>query len=307
MKYLSPKLLADAIGVSESSLKRWADEGRLAVERTAGGHRRIPLGEAVRFLRQSGMRAVRPELLGLPAGSVGKRRDVTGRESATERLIDALLEDRAADARSLIVSLYTEGAPLGWLLDGPIRESLSHVGGLWEHGAAGVFLEHRATETCSRSLAELRSLMPPAAPDAPVAVGGSYAGDVYHIPPAMVALVLAEAGFQERNLGPDVPVDAMLAAIDHYRPRLAWQCFSIPPASEREAAQDLERIVRRLEGGSLVIGGKASHSLPLLPGVGMVPLGSMTELAAFARGVLAGVEVGTAGTLGVGREGWTGT
>ncbi|HEX9106572.1 MAG TPA: MerR family DNA-binding transcriptional regulator, partial [Longimicrobiales bacterium] len=50
--YLSPRELAEAVGVSESSLKRWADRGVLAVERTAGGHRRIPLGEAVRFIRR---------------------------------------------------------------------------------------------------------------------------------------------------------------------------------------------------------------------------------------------------------------
>ena len=48
-RFLSPRQLAVAIGVSESSLKRWADDGRLAVERTAGGHRRIPLPEAVRW------------------------------------------------------------------------------------------------------------------------------------------------------------------------------------------------------------------------------------------------------------------
>jgi MerR family transcriptional regulator, light-induced transcriptional regulator len=56
MGHLSPKALAAAIGVSESSLKRWADEGRLAAERTAGGHRRIAVAEAVRFVRRRGSR-----------------------------------------------------------------------------------------------------------------------------------------------------------------------------------------------------------------------------------------------------------
>jgi len=62
---LSPKELAEAIGVSESSIKRWADGGRLAVQRTAGGHRRIPREEALRFLREEGLRPVRPEILGV--------------------------------------------------------------------------------------------------------------------------------------------------------------------------------------------------------------------------------------------------
>ena len=66
-RLLSPKELADAIGVSESSLKRWADAGRLQVARTEGGHRRIPIAEAVRFIRDTGAVVVRPDLLGLLA------------------------------------------------------------------------------------------------------------------------------------------------------------------------------------------------------------------------------------------------
>ena len=78
---LSPKELGSAIGVSESSLKRWADDGRLRVARTAGGHRRIELREAVRFIRASGFTVQRPELLGL-AELDGIERD------AIDRLLD---------------------------------------------------------------------------------------------------------------------------------------------------------------------------------------------------------------------------
>ena len=62
---LSPRDLADAIGVSESSLKRWADAGKIQVSRTDGGHRRIPLAEAVRFIRATGAQVVRPDILGI--------------------------------------------------------------------------------------------------------------------------------------------------------------------------------------------------------------------------------------------------
>ena len=66
--FLSPKDLAAAIGVSESSLKRWVDSGRLAVERTAGGHRRIPFQEAVRFVRAEGYRVQDPVCFGVLCG-----------------------------------------------------------------------------------------------------------------------------------------------------------------------------------------------------------------------------------------------
>src|SRR5215211_2356769 len=66
-KLLTPKDLADAIGASESSLRRWVDSGRVKMSRTAGGHRRIPLAEAIRFIRETHATVVRPDLLGLGA------------------------------------------------------------------------------------------------------------------------------------------------------------------------------------------------------------------------------------------------
>ena len=64
--YLSPADLAESLGLSVSTLKRWTDKGVLRVERTPGGHRRIAVSEALRFVRESGLRPVMPHRLGLP-------------------------------------------------------------------------------------------------------------------------------------------------------------------------------------------------------------------------------------------------
>ena len=48
-RLVSLKAAATAVGVSSSTLRRWADDGRLPAIRTAGGHRRFPL-EGVRRL-----------------------------------------------------------------------------------------------------------------------------------------------------------------------------------------------------------------------------------------------------------------
>ena len=60
---ISPRHLAEAIGMSESSLKRWADRGFLSVTRTAGGHRRIAVQEAIRFIRSRELTILDPVLL----------------------------------------------------------------------------------------------------------------------------------------------------------------------------------------------------------------------------------------------------
>lgn len=286
--HLSPRALAEALGVSESSIKRWTDEGRLAVERTAGGHRRIPVPEAVAFIRRAGLTPSRPELLGLPGGGPATMRRARDRSMVVERLYDALVGDRAGEAWSLIVSLYADGAGLAWLCDEVIRESLVKIGELWEHGPEGIFLEHRATETCLRALAEIARLIPQPPSGAPVALGGGVAGERYQVPSAMAALVLTEAGYHARNLGMDVPVDAMLAAVETHAPRLVWQSISVAPDRPAQVTRGLARLAEALAPGALVVGGRALEAVPLPALDNVHGLGSMAELSAFARGALGG-------------------
>ena len=65
-EYLSPRQLASALGLSESTLKRWIDRGHITVHKTLGGHRRIALPDAVAFIRKEGMPILDSGVLGLP-------------------------------------------------------------------------------------------------------------------------------------------------------------------------------------------------------------------------------------------------
>jgi hypothetical protein len=174
-EFLSPRDLAAAIGVSESSLKRWVDGGLLAASRTVGGHRRIAVSEAVRFIRSSGTPVLRPELLGLSGLRLERRGD---REAPpAEQLYAALAADDRPAVRSLIVGAFLAGEPLASLCDGPIRHALTRIGELWQHDPAGILIEHRAVDTVLQTLNMLRGLLAPPAAGAPTALGGAPAGD----------------------------------------------------------------------------------------------------------------------------------
>jgi len=61
----SPKQVAQALQVSESSVKRWCDRGVIRTDRTHGGHRRIPLEYLMEFLESTNRRIVDPDAIGL--------------------------------------------------------------------------------------------------------------------------------------------------------------------------------------------------------------------------------------------------
>ena len=61
----SPRKIAEALGVGESTVKRWIDAGRLEADRTLGGHRRVALEEVLRFVKEEGTDVVYPQAIGL--------------------------------------------------------------------------------------------------------------------------------------------------------------------------------------------------------------------------------------------------
>lgn len=290
---LSPRDLAKALGVSESSVKRWVDDGALEAVKTTGGHRRIPLAAAVRFIRRTGTPVLEPQLLtGSPLPTaVASMVPTASPEAVGDELWRALHGDDPAAGRALILSLYLAGWSVAAICDGPIRAVLARIGELWRHDEAGIFIEHRATDTCLQALAELRTMLPSPgrAATLPVAIGAAPAGDPYLLPSLMAALVLADQGFAERNLGPDTPTPVLAMAARHYRPRLVWVACAIEPRNPRELVAELEALSRSLRRarGEVVVGGRGVHALGPLP-AGVHGLGSMAELAAFGKGLVAG-------------------
>jgi excisionase family DNA binding protein len=282
---LTPKELADVIGASESSLRRWVDGGRIRMSRTAGGHRRIPLAEAVRFIRETGATVVRPELLGLDDLPVAG--PLVPGMTQDEQLFQALITGDARVARGLILSWYLEGRTLPALFDGPVRAAMHKVGDLWRHDPRGILVEHRATGICAAALDRLGDLLPAVDDRAPLALGGAPQGDPYVLPTRMAGLVVAEAGFRDVNFGANTPVELLADEAVARKARLVWLSVSAV-AEERTLRAAVGRLAESLGEHriDLVIGGV--HSPDVVPpgAAGANVIGSMGELAAFARGIL---------------------
>ncbi len=283
MRLLSPRELADALGVSESSLKRWVDAGKITAARTEGGHRRIPLLEAVRFIRESGAPLARPELLGMPEVAV-----VQGMPLRQDTFRQYLLDGDAVGARGWLLSRYLAGSSVAELSDGPIRDAMHQIGELWQHSPEGIFIEHRATDACLQALAHLRSTFEPPA-RAPLAIGATPEDDPYILATFMAAMVVASIGMRAVNLGPDTPVSAMERAYAHHvaagsPPALVWISATGHVLPER--ALEIERWLESLPGSTIaVVGGR--HGGDIAAGHPRIRRSeTMAELAAIVGEVL---------------------
>lgn len=216
---VSPKQVARAMQVSESSVKRWCDRGVIPTHYTAGGHRRIPVSGLLQFLRSSDQELVRPEALGLPA-STGQTHRIVDR--AALQFTEAIVQGDEERCRSISLDLYLAGHKLSTICDQVFARAFETVGARWECGQVEVYQERLGCEIALRVLNELRMIVPVRPVSAPLAIGGSVEGDPYNLATTMAELILRDVHWNAYSLGNNLPFPTLSAAIEDLRPRLFW-------------------------------------------------------------------------------------
>lgn len=282
-KLLTSKDLADALGVSESSLRRWTNNGVIRTSKTAGGHRRIPLSEAIRFIRESGAAVARPQILGLPALPTDAQ-GAANEGSANERLLEALKSGDEAGAKGQLLAMYLSGREIAAIVDGPVRHAMESLGELWQRSRAGILVEHRATDICLQAVNHLRHLLTPAGASAPAAVGGAPEGEMHGLASMAAASVLTEAGHRAVNYGAATPPPLLATAAAEQDADLVWMSVTYVADGGR-LRREIEQLGDALasRGTPLVLGGRAVGELNVRELSNVHVLGTMGELAAFAK------------------------
>jgi methanogenic corrinoid protein MtbC1 len=214
--------VARAIGVSESSLKRWCDQGLIKTVRTAGGHRKMDIAEVVRYVREQNHELVSPEILGLPPAS---EHASTGLTHGGPRLVDALLAGDELVARQIVFDLYLAKHSRSVIFDEVIAAAFREIGDRWACHDAEVYQERRACEIALRVLFDLRRVQQ--VPERKwLATGGTIEGDQYSLPSAMAELVLRDADFYAISLGTSIPFASLVKAVQKTEPKLFWLSVS---------------------------------------------------------------------------------
>lgn len=278
---LSPRQFAEAIGVSESSVRRWADDGRIKITRTAGGHRRIPRTEAIRFIREQDTPVVSPDLFQLEDSTADTDR---GAQVARTDLYDALRRGDGRTACNLVERMYVEGSSVAEICDGPLRQAMQKIGSMWPADERAILVEHRATNICVEALHQLRRSMATPPNTQLVAVGGAPERDPFVLPSLMVATVLADVGFDAVNLGPNTPLDVLTQSASEMKATLAWISVTavMPRVWYETSIPDAVRQLRE-QATQCVTGGQSvrRHLLPNDPSVHHFR--SLSEMAGFAK------------------------
>ena len=257
----SPKQVAIALGASESSVKRWCDQGAIPTIRTVGGHRKITLEGLQHFLRSSNRGLEAPQALGLPPLQQRREDMVPGGSDPDQELFrHALAEGDEDECRRVLWKRVRGGEFRSEVAGYLITDAMHGFGQAWDCDQLDAYQERRGCDICIRLINELRGDLPPIAERAPVAIGGTPQGDPYQLPTALVELSLREAGWNAVSLGNNLPTDSFLQAIQDYRPQLVWLSVSAISNLQTFIAEQLRLADHINDDVSLLVGGRALNA-----------------------------------------------
>ena len=215
--YLKTQQLADALGVSPSSVKRWVDRGMIPATKTVGKHRLIALSGALKFAKANNLPAER--LLAMSSSPATGEIDI----DVIEALLEALKSGDGRRASAIVSSAFRADRDAVALADGLVRPVMERIGQLWMVGDWDVYQEHQASQILAGSLMDLVRRSPgDDGSSRPLAVGAAPEGDVYTLPVLLGELVLRDGGWDVKNLGSNLPFRSLASAIRAYRPKLAF-------------------------------------------------------------------------------------
>lgn len=215
---LSPKQVAQALKVSESSVKRWCDKGSIATIYTDGGHRRIRLSDLAGFVRSRSLAIQDFPAIGLGSNPMSS----SDLQLARELLTEALLGGEENRSQEIILELYLAKVDVSEICDQVIARAFQEIGDQWACGEAEIYQERRGCKIAHRFLTRLIMMVSEPKADAPLAIGCSTEGDIYSLGSTMVELVLRDCGWRASALGENLPLSSLAAAIKAHQPRLVW-------------------------------------------------------------------------------------
>lgn len=251
-KYVSTEETALALGVGVSTVKRWADSGKLPIHRTAGGHRKVLRNELLRLIQNGVIPCKDASVL------LRETPDCNSTEEIRQTLQHRLQQGNEIAVRSLIHGLIDNGMSIASFADTILSPVMRSIGHEWEVETIDVFHEHRATQIVSSALQELKRDISLVSETAPLALGGGIENDLYTLANLLIELILLQQGWRVVNLGPHTPLSSFELALQELRPRLLWLSIS-HFVDDKAFIRDYPKLYRCAEQNNIAValGGQA--------------------------------------------------
>ena len=267
MTYLSTHEVAGLINVTVTTVKRWADEGKIPCHKTLGGHRKFLMKEIVQFAEDNAYPLSSTAALPLA------KRNARALEFAIQTMdyaklahvfyVDALRAERQA-LYDLLSYLYKQHISLPVLADDVVRPAMACIGEEWRSGKLDVDREHLASNAVLEALVQLNPELHRKPSHGLSAVCACAEGNQHELGLRLLAYALETEGWKVRYLGASTPFLTLRSFIKRSRPNLI--CVSATIVEKhidlRSEFQSIGKAARAMKATYLVGGSiSANYSI----------------------------------------------
>ena len=225
--YLSTADVSRLFGVTETTVKRWADEGTLRCQKTPGGHRKFEIRQVVEFAETHDFDPV-GALEFCDDDDAGLRIQAAVLERSYPILVDAYIRRAlipgAGRLFSFLTYLYQHRIQLWEIHDHIIRPAMQQIGERWARGELCISQEHEASYGTLDALARLQCQIRIKPPGGGSVVCATLGDDLHEIGLRCAAYLFASEGWETHYLGSRIPAQSVQKAIARWKPHIV--CLS---------------------------------------------------------------------------------
>jgi excisionase family DNA binding protein len=256
---LSTADVARLFNVTETTVKRWADEGELKCQKTPGGHRKFEVRQVIEFAEENHFEPV--ATLELPdsdalAGSIRIAILTRDYPKLVEAFVHKALSPDTKDLFQFLVYLYEHKIALWEIYDLILRPGMQQIGAKWERGEIEISREHHASAETIEAITKLQTQIYTKPSTGRSALFACLDSEMHEIGLRTAANLFEAEGWHTYNLGARTPFPSLLATIREVKPHVV--CLSL---TQQENVPDLpakihalSTLVRSLDA-RLAIGG----------------------------------------------------
>jgi excisionase family DNA binding protein len=282
---LSTADVARLFSVTETTVKRWADDGALRCQKTPGGHRKFEIRSVVAFAEKNQFD---------PAGVlafVGDKRFAEDLQVAilsrdysalVRTYVQRALSTDTTDLFAFLSFLYEHRISLAEICDRVLRPGMTEIGDLWAAGTIGINHEHRASYETMDALAKLQTEVRIKPANGQHVLCACLGEELHEIGLRCAANIFESEGWTVHYLGARTPVEAVVESIRELHPNAVSISITNPVVVERIAAE-LAAACAAIDGAycRLFVGGAAASRIADGAGVTATVLDSIVGLESY--------------------------
>jgi len=262
---ISTQEVAKMLNVTETTIKRWADENIIRCVKTPGGHRKFSLDEIVRFAEANGY-----EIAGShppPMNPAQLEELEIGVLTKNYRRIAKVFREEALQADregmfSLLLYLYKHQISLTVIVDEIMRPAFEFIGSQWVEGKLEISQEHAASQAATESLIRMMPQLHQKESNGLSVLCACLEDEFHETGLRGLAYSLECEGWKVQYTGSNTPIETIDSFVRAARPDLVCVSVTIVQRPE-EFIKGIKRLASVVHSyrGKLIIGGSYSEML----------------------------------------------